>query len=154
MKPRQNGRHLPHDIFKCIFWNENVRIAIDISLRFVSKSSNNNIPVLVQIMPWRRPGDEPLSEPMLIIFYWRICASPGLNELILQCQVQGRSNCDYISNNYRQLIHIFLHTTNYNLQPKCNYFIEEFLSSIKLSLGFLSSGRTYVRTRNCRLVIY
>ena len=36
----------------------------------------NNIPALVQIMAWRRPGDKPLSEPMR-----RIYASLGLNEL-------------------------------------------------------------------------
>ena len=31
-------------------------------------------------MAWRRPGDKPLSEPMMVN-YWRIYASPGLNEL-------------------------------------------------------------------------
>ena len=46
-------------IFKCIFLNENVSIAIKISLKFVPKVSINNIPALVQIMAWRRPGDKP-----------------------------------------------------------------------------------------------
>ena len=41
----------------------------------------NNIPALVQIMAWRRPGDKQLSEPMMVS-YWRIYASFGLNELI------------------------------------------------------------------------
>ena len=58
---RQNGRHFADDIFKCIFLNENVRISIEISLNFVPKGRNNNIPALVQIMAWRRPGDKPLS---------------------------------------------------------------------------------------------
>ena len=40
----------------------------------------NNIPVLVQIMTWRGPGDKPLSEPMIIV-YRRIYVSLGLNEL-------------------------------------------------------------------------
>ena len=40
----------------------------------------NNIPALVQIMAWRRQGDKPLSEPMIV--YWCIYASLGLNELI------------------------------------------------------------------------
>ena len=35
LRPRQNGRHFPDDIFKCIFVNENVWIAIEISLKFV-----------------------------------------------------------------------------------------------------------------------
>ena len=30
LRPRQNGRHFPDDIFTCIFLNENVRISIKI----------------------------------------------------------------------------------------------------------------------------
>ena len=37
-----------------------------ISLKFVSKGPINNIPALVQIMAWPRPGDKPLSEPMMV----------------------------------------------------------------------------------------
>ena len=59
---------LADDIFKCIILNENVRISIKISLKFVPKCPINNIPVLVQILAWRRPGDKPLSEPMLTRF--------------------------------------------------------------------------------------
>ena len=54
------------DTFKSIFLNENVRISIKISLKFVPKCPINNIPSLVQIMAWRRPGDKPLSEPMMV----------------------------------------------------------------------------------------
>ena len=53
------------DIFKCIFLNEKVWISIKISLKFVPKGPINNIPTLVQIMAWRRPGDKPLSEPKM-----------------------------------------------------------------------------------------
>ena len=35
--------------------NENVRISINISLKFVPKGLINDIPALVQIMAWRRP---------------------------------------------------------------------------------------------------
>ena len=41
----------------------------------------DNIPALVQIMAWRRPGDKPLSEPMLGYLTWRIYVSLGLSEL-------------------------------------------------------------------------
>ena len=34
-----------------------------------------NIPVLVQIMAWRRPGDKPLSEPMMVKLMTHICAT-------------------------------------------------------------------------------
>ena len=59
LRPRQNGRHFPDDIFNCIFLNENVWISIKISLNFTPKGPINNIPELVQIMAWRRPGDKP-----------------------------------------------------------------------------------------------
>ena len=73
--PRQNGRHFADDIFKCIFLNENVRILIKISLRFVPKGPINNIPSLVQIMAWRRPGDKPLSEAMMVNLPTHICVT-------------------------------------------------------------------------------
>ena len=62
----RNGRHFADDTFKRIFLNENVRIAIKISLKWVSEGPINNIPALVQIMAWSRPGDKPLSEPMMV----------------------------------------------------------------------------------------
>ena len=57
LRPRQNGRHFPDDIFKRIFLNENVWILIIISVKFVPRGPINNIPTLVQVMAWRRPGD-------------------------------------------------------------------------------------------------
>ena len=45
--------------------NENVGISLKISLRFVPSVLIDSIPVLVQIMAWRRPGDKPLSEAMM-----------------------------------------------------------------------------------------
>ena len=68
LRPRQNGRRFTDDTFKRIFLNENVRILIKISLKFVPKGPMNNIPALVQIMAWRRTGDKPLSEPMMTQF--------------------------------------------------------------------------------------
>ena len=53
-------------IFQCIFLNENVWIFIKISLEFVPKGPINNIPALVQIMAWRRPGEKPSSKPMMV----------------------------------------------------------------------------------------
>ena len=61
-----NGRHFSDDICKSIFLNENIRISITISLKFVPNDPINNIPTLVQIMAWRRPGDKQLSESMRI----------------------------------------------------------------------------------------
>ena len=35
-------------------------------MKYVPKAAINNIPALVQIMACRRPGDKPLSEPMMV----------------------------------------------------------------------------------------
>ena len=56
------------NIFKCINLNENVRIFIQISLKFVPMGSNDNKSALVQVMAWRRTGDKPLPEQMLTQF--------------------------------------------------------------------------------------
>ena len=66
LRPRQNGRRFTDDTFKRILLNGNVRISIKISLKFVPKGPINNIPALVQIMAWRRSGNKPLSEPMMV----------------------------------------------------------------------------------------
>ena len=66
LRPRQNGRHFPDDIFKCIFLNENEWIPIKISLKLVPKCQINIIPSFFQIMAWHRPGNKPLSEAMMV----------------------------------------------------------------------------------------
>ena len=62
-------------LFKRIFGNKNVRIFIEISLKFVPKGPINNISTLVQIMAWCRPGDKPLSEPMMVSSPTHICVA-------------------------------------------------------------------------------
>ena len=56
---------LADDNFKCIFFNDNDRISIWISLKFDPKSPIDNKPALVQVMAWRQTGDKPLPELML-----------------------------------------------------------------------------------------
>ena len=80
LRPRQNGRHIADDIFKCIFLNENIRFFINTSLKFVPKGPIKNIPALVQIMAWGWPGNKPLSQQWWQV-YWPIYLSLGLNEL-------------------------------------------------------------------------
>ena len=59
---------LADDIFKHNFFNENIRIYIHISLKFVPASLIDNTSALVQVMAWRRVGDKPLPEPMITQF--------------------------------------------------------------------------------------
>ena len=57
------------------FLHENVSISIKMSLKFVPKDPINNIAALVQIMACRRPGDRPLSEPMMVSLLTHICVT-------------------------------------------------------------------------------
>ena len=89
------------------FLNENVRISSKIWLKFVLEMRINNIPALIQIMAWRRPGDKPLSEHQWVgakplsehqwvgakplsehqwwLFYWQKHASLSLNRVNEPC---------------------------------------------------------------------
>ena len=75
LRPRQDGRHFADDIFTCIFFKENCCILIKFSLKYVRKGPIDNNPALVQIMAWRRPGDKPLSEPMMVSLLTHICVT-------------------------------------------------------------------------------
>ena len=75
LRLRQNGCHFPDNIFKNIFLNENWWISIKISLKFILNGPINNIPALVGIMAWRRSGDKPLSEPMMVSLLKHICVT-------------------------------------------------------------------------------
>ena len=43
------------------------------SLKLVPRGQINNTPASVQIMAWHRPGDKPLSEPMMVRLVMHIC---------------------------------------------------------------------------------
>ena len=75
LRPGRNEQHFADDIFKRIFFNENAWISIKISLKFVPKGPINNIPALIQMMAWRRSGDKPLSEPMMVNLLTHICVT-------------------------------------------------------------------------------
>ena len=81
LRPRQEGRHFPDDILKCIFLDENVLIVIKMSLKFVPKGPINNIPALVQTMAWQQPGDKPLSGPMMVTLLTYMRQSASMSQL-------------------------------------------------------------------------
>ena len=65
----------------------------------------NNIPALVQIMAWRRPGDKPLSEPMMVNLLTHICVTrpQWVKEIIaLLLDLHQRINLS-LSTNWLQL---------------------------------------------------
>ena len=59
---------LADDIFNWIFLNENARILVQISLKFVPRGPIYNKPTMVQVMAWCQTGDKPLPEPMMTQF--------------------------------------------------------------------------------------
>ena len=105
LRPRQNGRHFADDIFKRIFVNEHRWIAIKISLKFVPNGLINNIPALVQILAWRRRGDRPLSEPMMVNLPTHIFVTRP--QWVKASQAFSRDLSPFIQNSLSQIIEIF-----------------------------------------------
>ena len=56
-------------------WMKIYEFWFNMSLKFLLKGPINKIPTLVQVMAWRRSGDKPLSEPMMIRLLTHICVS-------------------------------------------------------------------------------
>ena len=94
LTPRQIGQHFTDGIFNCIILNENIWISITISMNFVPKAQINNIPALVHIMTWRRPGDKLLSEPLILSLLTHICVTRP------QCVSLGSICCSSVNNFY------------------------------------------------------
>ena len=66
---------LPIRRFQMLFLERKCMISIKISFKFVPKGPFNNIPALVQIIAWRRPGDMPLSETIMVSLLTQICVT-------------------------------------------------------------------------------
>ena len=94
LRPRQDGGYFAVDVLKCIFLNENVWISLKIPLKFVPSGPFNNIRALVQMMAWRRPGDKPLSEPMLVFVPTHICVT----------RPQWVKQSEWYSNQYARIV--------------------------------------------------
>ena len=61
-----HGHHCcPDYIFKSIFFNGNIQISIQISLKFVPTGSVNNKLAFVQLMTWHQTNNKPLSIPIM-----------------------------------------------------------------------------------------
>ena len=57
LRLRQDGRNFA-DILKCILLNDNVRLSIKISLKFVPESWIDNKSALIQMMTWHQTDDK------------------------------------------------------------------------------------------------
>ena len=147
LRPRQNGRHFADDIFKRIFLNENIWIPIKISLKFFPKGSINYIPALVQIMAWCRPGDKPLSEPMMVNLPTHICVTrPQWVKDIenRKCQDYVYIKWEYWST-MQKIKHYLGHgnKVNENKVSYCKALKCDTIKNIKKLLSCMSSLETY-----------
>ena len=115
LRPRRNRRDFADDIFKRISLNEDVLISIKISLKFIPKSPINNIPALVQIMAWRRPGDKPLSEAMMIISLTHICVTRP--QWVKYCHSLGMTWKLVFSSTKKNLIHYLINFKAFLRRP-------------------------------------
>ena len=99
LRPRQNDRHFPDDIFKRIFMNENTWISNKNSLKFDPKGPINNITAFVRIMVWHRPGDKPLFEQMMVRLPTHMCVTPAqwVKENKTHPGVKGHTNWDVLT---------------------------------------------------------
>ena len=81
-------------IFHTTFWNgfswmKMYEFREKISLKFVPRGPINNMPALGQIMAWRRPGDKPLTEPMMVRLLTHVCVTrPQWVKLPFQAAMQ------------------------------------------------------------------
>ena len=73
VRPRQNCCRFADELLKWIILNENIKNSLKVALKFVPKVPINNIPALVKIMAWCRPGDKLLSEPIRVNLQTQLC---------------------------------------------------------------------------------
>ena len=69
----QNTRRYADDIFNSILLIEHVCILIEISLKFIPKSSVDNKAVWIQIRVWCPASSEPLPESAMAKFFGNTC---------------------------------------------------------------------------------
>ena len=117
------AHHISDDIFKYIFLNDNVCIAIRISLKFVPEGPIHNIPSLVQKITWRLVGAKPLSESMMVSLLMHVCAirPQWVNWLLF---VKESLNSSPSSQNGRHFTDDIL---------RCIFIIESFVFGLKFA---------------------
>ena len=61
-------------------------------MKFIPRFRINNIPALVQIMAWRRLGDKPLSEPIMVSLLTPICVTRPQRDMDTSNTLRLRQN--------------------------------------------------------------
>ena len=82
LRLRQNGHHFVHDIFSCIFLNENFRISKNVFIEMCFLGSNWQYVIIGSDKGWAPNRRQAIIWTSDGLVYWCIYASLGLNELI------------------------------------------------------------------------
>ena len=134
-------------IFKWIFLKESVRISIKISLKLVSKGTINNIPAWDQILAWHRPGDKPLSEPMMVDLLTHICVTPPQWVKLLIFYIlhhKWYTNCSYYWANIFILLQISIEISFYIMKYLKHYIDDKNLRvDVCLAVSYIKHKQTY-----------
>ena len=116
-------------------FSENVWITTKNSMKFVPKGPINNIPALVQIMAWCRPGDKPLSEPMMVSLLTHICVTrpQWVNQMIARriafeplpkrIVIHFKSAYHQTSNKTAMMVSVLLFWTSFLTNSRVNAWI-------------------------------
>ena len=143
---------LADDIFKWIFLNENVIISIEISLKSVPKGPINNIPALVQIMAWRRPGNKPLSGPMMVRLPTHICVSRP--QWVKSFHISNLQNPQEDTANLVHTSLYVVHIMGGEYFPyACNYSVAVLLPTIGVSLFMTTDRLGFLVIQSCVLSV-
>ena len=93
------------------YWIQIYEFFIKNLLKFVSKGPISNISTLVQIMPWRRQGDKPLSEQMMLWLPTHICVTrpQWVKPLNKPGCLWGKTNQNHWNQSYTLAVTVFCH---------------------------------------------
>ena len=113
MRSRLNGLHLSDDIFKYIFFNKNVWILIEISVKFVPNGPINNIPALADhgLVPSRWQAIIWTNDGKFIEAYMYQSASMSQH---LQCHKITQECGDFFKRHHKQMKNMFEENTKRN----------------------------------------
>ena len=109
LRPRRDWRQFADVILKCIFLTENICALFKFHWSLFSpKGPINNIPTFGPIMACRRPGDKPLSEPVIVL-WTLICSSRPECVKRVNC-LSYWAFCFHLITNYEICIRLFPNT--------------------------------------------
>ena len=142
-----------HDIFTCIFLNENLYVLIEIALRLIYNCSIDNQSSLVQVMAWHHIGAKPLPETTDCPIHWHINTSHGLNVLMLSLLAQRHllsvfSSLIHLVHQCMQLITCMCKTMTIHMSM-LHAYCSLYINKLTIIHNFCIHRKLYIVNRAC-----